>query len=125
MWKRKFQKPEQGRVTRFNMLYQHAELAPVLQVERTVSFNKKTRYCRTGPNSAFWEQSVKGEWPMIITTIFMLKLHYNTILAQRRRMEELKLKICHYLKCESHIHLGVLRKANAKSEHNFGCLAEL
>ena len=28
-------------------------------------------------------------------------------------MEALKLKICHYLSCESHIHLvGVLRKTN-------------
>ena len=33
-------------------------------------------------------------------------------------MEALKLKICHYLNCESHIHLGVLRKINAKSETN-------
>ena len=31
-------------------------------------------------------------------------------------METLELTICHYLNCESHIHLGVLRKANAKSE---------
>ena len=29
-------------------------------------------------------------------------------------METLKLKICHYLNCESHIHLGVLLKTNAK-----------
>ena len=46
----------------------------------------------------------------------MLKLRYSTILAQRRRMETLKLKICHYLNFESHIHLEVLRKTNAKSE---------
>ena len=31
-------------------------------------------------------------------------------------METLKLTICHYLNCESDIHLGVLRKTNAKSE---------
>ena len=31
-------------------------------------------------------------------------------------METLKLTICHYLNCESHIHLGVLHKTNAKSE---------
>ena len=31
-------------------------------------------------------------------------------------METLKLKICHYLYCKSHIHLSVLRKTNAKSE---------
>ena len=30
-------------------------------------------------------------------------------------MEVLELKICYYLNSESHIHLGVLRKANAKS----------
>ena len=40
-------------------------------------------------------------------------------------MEALKLKICHYLNCESDIHLGMLRKANVKSEHNFGRFAEL
>ena len=42
-------------------------------------------------------------------------------------MEALKLKICHYLNYESHIHLGMLRKVNAKvkSEHNFGRFAEL
>ena len=40
-------------------------------------------------------------------------------------MEALKIKICYYLTCESHIHLGVLRKADAKSEHNFGRIAEL
>ena len=37
-------------------------------------------------------------------------------------MEELKLKICYYLNCESLIHLGTLSKPNAKSEHNFGCV---
>ena len=31
-------------------------------------------------------------------------------------METLKPKICHYLNCESHIHLSVLRKTNVKSE---------
>ena len=31
-------------------------------------------------------------------------------------METLKLKICHYLNCESPNHLGVLRKMNAESE---------
>ena len=40
-------------------------------------------------------------------------------------MDVLKLKIYHYLNCESHIHLGVLRKTNAKSEHNFGRFVEL
>ena len=40
-------------------------------------------------------------------------------------MEALKLKNCHYLNCESQIHLGVLRKANAKSEHSCGRFAEL
>ena len=30
-------------------------------------------------------------------------------------MEALDLKTCYYLNCESHIHLGVLRKTNAKS----------
>ena len=40
-------------------------------------------------------------------------------------MEALELKICHYLNYESHIHLCVLRKANAKSEHNFGLFVEL
>ena len=35
-------------------------------------------------------------------------------------METLKLNICHYINCESHIHLGVLRKTNGKSEQNFG-----
>ena len=34
-------------------------------------------------------------------------------------METLKLTICHYLNCESHIHLGMLRKTNAKSEQRF------
>ena len=56
----------------------------------------------------------------------MLKLNHSTVLAQRRIMEALMLKICHYLNCESHIHLGVLRKINAKSENeeNFGRFAE-
>ena len=49
-------------------------------------------------------------------------------------METLELKICHYLNCGSHIHLGLLRKTNAKSvelmqkaknEQNFGRFAEL
>ena len=31
-------------------------------------------------------------------------------------MEMLELKISHYLNCESHIHLGVPLKTNAKSE---------
>ena len=35
-------------------------------------------------------------------------------------MEALQLKICYYLNRESHIHLGVLRKTNAKKEQNFG-----
>ena len=57
----------------------------------------------------------------------MLKIHYNTVLAQiiRRRMEALELKVCDYLNCKSHIHLGVLREANAKSEYNFGRFVEL
>ena len=42
-------------------------------------------------------------------------------------MEALELKICNYLNCESHMHLGVLRKTNAKekNEQNFGRFAEL
>ena len=32
-------------------------------------------------------------------------------------MEALEPKICHYLNCESHIYLGVLRKSNAKREY--------
>ena len=58
----------------------------------------------------------------------MLKLHYSHILAQRRRLETLKLKMCHYLTCESHIHLGMLRKTEGKktkNEQNFERLAEL
>ena len=51
-------------------------------------------------------RSINREW---------LKLHYATILAQRRRMETLKLKICHCLNYESHIYLGMLRKMNANS----------
>ena len=51
----------------------------------------------------------------------MLKLHYSTVLARGRRIKTLKLKICHY---ESHIHLGVLHKTNAKNEQNFGRFAE-
>ena len=31
-------------------------------------------------------------------------------------METLKLKICHYLNCESHVNFGVLHKTNAKSK---------
>ena len=34
-------------------------------------------------------------------------------------MEALELTIFSYLNYESHIHLGVLRKKNAKSEHHF------
>ena len=64
-------------------------------------------------------RSIKHEWPLVITHSF-----HVTILAQRRRMEALKLKICHHLNCESHIHLGVLHKANAKSEHIFGRFTE-
>ena len=54
-------------------------------------------------------------------------LHYSTVLAQRR-MKTLELKICHYLNCESCIHLSVLGKTNARSEkrtENSGRLAEL
>ena len=40
-------------------------------------------------------------------------------------METLKIEICHYFNCESHIYLGVLRKTNAKNNEDFGCLAEL
>ena len=39
-------------------------------------------------------------------------------------METFELKICYYLDCESHTHLGVLRGANAKSEHNSGRFVE-
>ena len=35
-------------------------------------------------------------------------------------MKALELKISYHLNCESHIYLGVLRKANAKIEHKFG-----
>ena len=31
-------------------------------------------------------------------------------------MQALELTICYYLNCESHIHLGVLRQANAKAK---------
>ena len=40
-------------------------------------------------------------------------------------MEALKLKVCHYLNCESHIYLDVLPKTNEESEHNFGRYVEL
>ena len=40
-------------------------------------------------------------------------------------MEALELKIYCYLYRERHIRLGVLRKANAKSKHNFGRFVEL
>ena len=42
-------------------------------------------------------------------------------------METLKQEIFHYLNCESHIRLGVLRKMDAKSEKRteFGRFAEL
>ena len=46
----------------------------------------------------------------------MLKLHYSTILAQRGRMEALKLEICDYLNCESHIHLHALHKVDAEDK---------
>ena len=47
----------------------------------------------------------------MITDSFILKLLYSTILAQKRKMEALELKVFCYPKCESHIHLGVLRTA--------------
>ena len=40
-------------------------------------------------------------------------------------MEAIELKICSYLNCEKHFHLGLLLKENAKSEHNFGRFVEL
>ena len=39
-------------------------------------------------------------------------------------MEALELKLVIILTVKSHIHLGVLRKVNAKSGHNFGRFAE-
>ena len=43
----------------------------------------------------------------------MLKLNYSTVLAQIRTMETFKLKICHYLDCESHIYLVCWVKKDA------------
>ena len=62
------------------------------------------------------QRSIKRELPLIITYSFHVKLTLKYYFSSEKENEALKLKICHYLGCESDLHLGVLRKANANTE---------
>ena len=65
------------------------------------------------------------EWPLLLPTLFMFKLHDGAVLVQRGRMETLKLKTCHCLYSESHIWACcVKRMRKAQNEPNFGRFAE-